>query len=266
MSIYDSTEIFIFFTVLAAFAGCAFGSFLNCAAWRIARGESFIKGKSRCPSCSHELGFFDLIPVLSWIFLGGKCRYCKAKVSFRYPLTELFFGAVTVICLLRFDLTVRAAASFVFLCCLFCLSLTDLDSQIIPDGCIIISAAVWLVYLPFSGLGWGEIGLCVLAGIVFGGGLLLISLIMDKVLKRESMGGGDIKLFFVTGLWLGFVKTLFAVILSCFVGLLAAFIRRKINKDADRQFPFGPSIAFSAAVMLFWGDLIAGWYMGLLGL
>lgn len=266
MSIHDSSEILIFFTVAAAILGLTFGSFLNCAAWRIARGESFLKGKSRCPSCSHELGAPDLIPVLSWVFLGGKCRHCGAKISARYPLTELFFAAVTVCCLLKFDLSVRALLSFVFLCCLFCLSLTDLDAQIIPDGCIIISAAAWLVWLPFSGKSWGEIGLNVLAGIVFGGGLLTVSLIMDKVLGRESMGGGDIKLFFVTGLWLGFVRSLFAMILACFVGLAVALIRRLADRNAERQFPFGPSIAFSTAVLLFFGDAVSEWYLGLIGL
>ena len=105
MSIYEDTFFMIYCCVLAGVFGAVLGSFLNCAAWRIAHGESFVKGKSHCTSCGHVLGFLDLIPVFSWIFLGGKCRYCKTKISPRYMLTELFFALVSVLTLLRFDLS-----------------------------------------------------------------------------------------------------------------------------------------------------------------
>ena len=105
MSIYEDTFFMIYCCLLAGVFGAVLGSFLNCAAWRIAHGESFLKGRSHCTSCGHVLGFLDLIPVFSWIFLGGKCRYCKTKISPRYMLTELFFALVSVLTLLRFDLS-----------------------------------------------------------------------------------------------------------------------------------------------------------------
>ncbi len=265
VSVFDSRLILIYFCAVAALLGAAMGSFLNCAAWRIAHGESFLKGRSRCPACGHTLGARDLVPVLSWLFLRGRCRYCGDKVSPRYVLTELFFAAVTVLCLLRFDLTVLCLRNYVFLCCLFCLSLVDLESFTIPDGCLLIAAGAWVLALPFVGLGWGEIGLRVLAGLVFGGGLLLLSLVMDRILKKESLGGGDIKLYAVVGLYLGFLASLFSLLLAAVLGLLFVLLRRGKGGERGGQIPFGPSIAAAAGVMLLYGGPVVSWYLGLFG-
>ena len=264
MSIHDSRLILIYCCCVAALFGAVMGSFLNCAAWRIAHSESFLKGRSHCPACGHTLGILDLIPLFSWLFLRGKCRYCGSKVSVRYFLAELFMAAVTVLCLLRFDITVHCLRNYIFLCCLFCLSLVDLENYTIPDGCLLISAAVWLVALPFMGMSWRESLLHLLAGVIFGGGLLLLSLLMDRILKRDSLGGGDIKLYFVVGLYLGIAATLFSLLLACVLGLLFAFLRKRFGKAENEQIPFGPSIAAAAAVMLLFGDPMVRWYLGLL--
>ena len=265
MSIYDSPAILAYFCVFAAILGAVFGSFLNCAAWRIAHGEGFISGHSRCPSCGHSLGIPDLIPLLSWCFLRGRCRYCGEKVSVRYPLTELFFALVTVACLLCGDLSPITLRNWVFLCCLFCLSLVDLESYIIPNGCLLIALLAWIAALPFSGMEWREIGMHVLAGIVTSGVILLLSLVMDRVMHKDTMGGGDIKLFAVVGLYLGFASTLFAVMLSCVFGLLFALIRRLLPGEREAQIPFGPSIAAASAVILLFGGPVVDWYFHLLG-
>ena len=258
MILYEYPPILIFCVVLAAVFGAVMGSFLNCAAWRISHGESFVKGRSHCPSCGHSLGAAELVPVFSWLFQKGKCKWCGEKVPIRYPLTELCFALVTVLCLLRFGLTVLCLRNYIFLCCLFVLTLTDLDCMEIPDGCHIVSAAAWLLALPSTFVSWVDTGLHILAGVAFGGGLLLISLIMDQLLGRDSMGGGDIKLFAVVGLYLGFAGTLFALLLACLLGLGFAFLRR--NSDGERKpFPFGPSIALSAAVMLLYGEPLVTW-------
>ncbi len=263
MSIHISRGVFWFFCCVAAVFGAVMGSFLNCAAWRIAHGESFLKGRSHCPACGHVLEPPDLIPVFSWLFLRGKCRYCGEKVSARYFLAELFMALMTVVCLLRFDLTVLCLRNYIFLCCLFCLSLVDLENYTIPDGCLLISAAVWLLALPFLAMSWKESLLHLLAGVVFGGGLLLLSLVMDRILKKDSLGGGDIKLYFVVGLYLGFAATLFSLLLACVLGLLFAFLRKRIGNAENEQIPFGPSIAAAAAVMLLFGDPMVRWYLGM---
>jgi len=266
MSIYDTPLILTYCIILSFILGISMGSFINCAAYRVSHGKSFLKGRSICPSCGHELGFFDLFPLFSWIFLGGKCRYCKAKISVRYPLTELFFGLLTVGCLLRFDLTFTCARNFLFLCCLFFLALVDFESFIIPDGALIISAAVWLVWVPFSGDPLGTLWKGLLCGVAFGAIMLVLSLILDKILMRDTLGGGDIKLFAVIGLYVGPFGSLFTLILACIVGLIFAGLRRVLVKNAPEQIPFGPSIAFAAAVMLFVGEIFVNWYLGLLGI
>ena len=264
MSIYSDTGLMIYCCCVAAVLGAVFGSFLNCAAWRIAHNEAFWKGRSHCPSCGHMLSAPDLVPIFSWLFLRGKCRYCGAKVSVRYLLTELLFAVLTVLCLLRFDLTFVCLRNWIFLCCLFCLSLVDLESMIIPNGCLIFAVCVWAVSIPLLRQDWHTILNSVIAAVVFGGGVLLISLLLDRILKKESLGGGDVKLLAVTGLYLGIVGSLFQIILACFFGLAFAILQRRRTQEAEGQLPFGPSIAAAAYFILLYGGAIINWYLGLL--
>ena len=266
MSIYMDKSILIFCCVVAAILGASFGSFLNCAAWRIAHGEPFWKGRSRCPECGHTLSAPDLVPVFSWLFLRGKCRYCGAKISVRYLLTELLFALLTVLCLLRFDLTVLCLRNWIFLCCLFCLSLVDLETMVIPNGCLIVAACAWLAALPLLRPGWRVILNSLIAALLFGGGVLLLSLLMDRLLKRESLGGGDVKLLAVTGLYLGIVGSLFQLMLACVLGLLFALVRKRARGANGEPFPFGPAIAAAAYLVLLWGSAVVNWYLGLLRL
>ena len=262
MSIWESRGLLIYCGVVALLLGAVFGSFLNCAAWRLSHGESVLRGRSHCTACGHVLGAGDLVPVLSWLLLRGKCRYCGTKIPARYPLTEAVFALLTLLCLLRFDLSWLCLRNWLLLCCLFCLSLTDLDCMIIPDICLIIAAAVWLIFLPLTGLGWTAARNGLIAGLVFGGGLLGISLLMDRILKRDCLGGGDIKLFAVLGLYLGVVGTLFMTVLACLLGLLFAMLRRG-RTGGGEPFPFGPAIAAAGAAVLLYGEPLIQWYISL---
>lgn len=264
MSIYEYQPVLIYSVIVALCLGSCMGSFLNCAAWRITRGESFLTGRSHCPSCGHELGFIELMPVFGWIILKGRCRHCKEKISVRYLLTETGFGLITVLCLLRFDLSVLCLRNYIFLCILFLLTLTDIEDMIIPDGCHIAALITWLAAEPFLFDGVGNVISHVLAAIIYGGGLLAISLIMDRVLGRDSMGGGDIKLFGVTGLYLGIIGTLFVVLLACIMGLVFHYAVRR--KEEEKAFPFGPWIAAAAAIILLYGAPLISWYQKMLGL
>ncbi len=265
MSIFEDTALLVYSCMLAFILGASAGSFLNCAAWRIAHGEAFVTGRSRCPVCGHELSLPDLVPIFSWIFLRGKCRHCKARVSVRYLVTELTFALLTVACLMRFGLAVLALRNWVFLCCLFFLSLVDLDSYIIPNGSLVVAALAWLAAVWFGEEPLTALWKGLLAGVVYGGGLLLVSLLLDKLLKKDTLGGGDIKLFAVIGLYLGFIGTLFSVIFACVLGLLFALLRRARGKEGE-QIPFGPAIAASAALVLLFGEPLINWYGNLLGI
>ncbi|MDD6232446.1 MAG: A24 family peptidase [Frisingicoccus sp.] len=143
--------------------------------------------------------------------------------------------------------------------CLFCLSLVDLESYIIPDSCLIIAATAWVAAIPFEYEKYGTlmgIGTHVLSAFVYGGGVLAISLLMDIVLKKESLGGGDIKLIAVMGLYLGMDASLFAMLISCILGLIFVLIRKGIHPNAEDHFPFGPAIAVSIWIILMYGDLL----------
>lgn len=262
ISIYDDLPLRIFCCAVAAVLGAVMGSFLNCAAGRIAKDQSFLKGRSVCPACGHTLSAADLVPVLSWIFLRGKCRYCKAKISARYVFTELFFAALTVLCLLRFDLTLLCLRNWILLCCLFCLSLVDFESMIIPNGALLIAFGAWALFEPFLYEGWQRLLGHLLTGLAVSGGVYLLALLLSKVLKKESLGFGDVKLFAVMGLYLGLLPSLFALIISCVLGLLFNLPRQRRSGE---PFPYGPWIAAGLCVMLFLGDRLVGWYLGLLG-
>lgn len=261
MIIYSSTYILVYSLVVAFLLGAVFGSFLNCVAVRIVNKESIVKGRSHCMSCGHVLGVLDLIPLFSWLFLGGKCRYCKAKVPARYFLAELFMAAMTLVCVLRFGLTLLSLRNFILLCCLFTLSMVDIDSMIIPNVFIIIPIAAWAAYIPLAEKPLIYLRDGLIAGAVYGVGLLLLSLLMDKLLKKESLGGGDIKLFFVMGLYLGLMTGLLALLLSCILGLIFVLIAKKHNEP----FPFGPAISLSTWICLLAGSYVADWYLGLFG-
>ena len=270
----------IYTGVLAFVFGTVFGSFLNCMAWRIAHHESVLKGRSHCAVCGHTLGVADLIPVLSYVALRGRCRYCKEKIALRYAAAEVVCGCGFVVSFLRFGLTFRTLQAIVLFCILLALSLVDFEIYEIPDrfllaGIIWYLATSWMTGRRLNPAGMtteflraGEHltisawGMNLLAGLIggfaIGGGMLVLSLLFDRLLGRESMGGGDIKLFFVTSLYLGLAQGLCSLILSCIVGLLIAALMRQ------KKVPFGPAISIAAFITLLYGENFVNWYLSLI--
>lgn len=250
--------ITLYICIIAIVCGGVFGSFINCMAWRIVHKESVWKGRSHCASCGHLLRAADLIPIVSYIFLRGRCRYCREKVSIRYMLTELLLALVFISFIWKYDMSFLTLRYFILACILLGLSLVDLDSYEIPDGFIIAGILWWIMTIPFMETSMIEqlkIGLS--GGIGIGGGILLLSLLMDRVLKKESMGGGDIKLFFMLGLYMGPALSLFNLIVSCLLGMLLVVLMRK------NQIPFGPAIAGASWITFLWGTDSVSWYLGL---
>ena len=246
-----------YFAVLSFILGSVFGSFINCFAWRTTHHESILKGRSHCAVCGHTLAAPDLIPIFSWLFLKGKCRYCGEKISPRYMLTELFLGTAFLLCFLVVGFSWETLRLMALSVALLGLSLVDLEIQEIPNGFIIYGIALWAVTLPLLTEPIKALWQGLLSGFLIGGGILLISLIMDKVLKKESLGGGDVKLLFMVSLYMSPLAALFNVVLACVLGLLfvAALKREKI--------PFGPSISLASFVTILVGEKFAAWYLGL---
>ncbi|WP_029324012.1 prepilin peptidase [Butyrivibrio sp. AE3004] len=259
----------IYYIVCISLFGLIFGSFLNCMAMRIVRKEDFVKGRSHCMDCGHELTAADLIPVFSYAIHGGKCRYCGKKISVRYPLAELTFMLLSVVLFLHTGTDwITFYKNWLLTGCLFAIALVDLESFEIPDNLLITALIGWAGFSVIEVIFFGQsikfIGIRVLTGLIFGAGMLLISLLMDRIFKKDSLGGGDIKLFALLGLYLGFAGSYELIILSCIFGLIFAFLRKKFDSKASEEFPFGPAIAAGAYVILIFGDAITDWYLSLL--
>lgn len=255
------THVVIYLYALVGLLGLVMGSALNCLSYRLAKDEKWSgKQRSVCVHCGHTLGALDLIPLFSWLCLRGKCRYCGKKISRRYPATEALLALIYMSLLWRFDLSIHTVSAAILCSCLFCLSLVDLDTQIIPDRFLVIPAVVRAAELLLDGGISGLLG-GVWPGLVIGGGVLVLSLIMDKVLKKDTMGGGDIKLLAVLGLFLSFPQCLLMILLACVIGIVLASILMKV--DSETPFPFGPALAIAAWITMLFGEGVIGWYLGL---
>lgn len=200
--------------------GLCVGSFLNAVIYRLPRRESFITGRSRCPLCGHTLAWYDLLPLLSFLILLGRCRYCRAVISPRYPLIELLTGALFALLYLSFGLTAAFVKYAFFAAFLIVVSMIDLEHYIVPDRLVTAGLAGGILLGVLSrdrGLFSALLGAGVAAGF-----LLLVAL-----LSKGGMGGGDIKLAFVTGLFLGWP-----------LGPLGIFLRF-LPGGHHRRIPFG---------------------------
>ena len=244
--------------VFVFFFGLLIGSFLNVCIWRLPREESIIRPGSHCPACSTVLGARDLVPVLSWLFLRGKCRFCGVKISARYPAVELLTGGLFLVTYLHYGLTPGLVAALVFSSFMVAITFIDLDHQIILDG--------MLALLAVCGLGlqlWtGSVG-CVsmLIGAGVGGGLLLLL----AILSRGGMGGGDVKFAAALGFWLGWPGILLGLFLGFVLGGLISVLLLVTRLRGRKDFiPFGPFIAIGAWIALLYGRRILDWYFGFL--
>lgn len=283
--LYASPLILAYVLVVAAVLGLVMGSFINCWAWRYINGESVVSGRSHCTSCNHVLGIRDLVPVFSWLSTRGKCRYCGEKVSARYPATELVCAIVFMGIVARYGLTLETVELLAFAGILLFLSLTDLDDYLIPNGCIIAALAVRAAYLAIAfALGMvtlPDIGFYAASGLVMGLVLVVVVLVADRVFGRDSMGGGDLKLYAVAGFYFGWQQGLLLVILSCIIGIVVALVAPRGSADGAREtpegvpddagdsalkrvIPFGPSIAAACVIIMIVGEPIISWYLGLI--
>jgi leader peptidase (prepilin peptidase)/N-methyltransferase len=248
--------------VFAAF-GLIFGSFLTVLVHRTPLRESVIRGRSRCPACGVQIRAWDNIPLLSWLVLRGRCRDCGARISVRYPLTELACGALFAGASRAFPDTYVAAAMAVFLGVMLALALIDLEHSILPNAVVYPSLALFAVVVMTGALTgrhvdlvWAAIGFVALAG-----GLLLVALARPGV-----MGMGDIKLAALIGLVLG-AQGLQYVAVAASLALLAggiggvvALLAGRSRKDA---IPFGPFLSAGAVAAAFLAPRVAGAYLSL---
>lgn len=264
--LFLSSGITAYCLVLAFVLGAVFASFLGCMGWRICNGESVLKGRSHCDSCGHVLSAHDLIPIISYVKNKGRCAYCNTQISPMNLYGEVILAVVFVFTTLRYDITWNLVLMLFFVCILYLVSVTDIYEQMIPDSALLVAVGVRVGYFVcVEGASWkGALGLLV-DGLAISVPLLILVLIMEKILKKEAMGGGDIKLLFVTGLYLGWERNLLAIFLACIIGIVIGMVQmRKKEDEAELEyFPFGPSIAVGAVLSLWIGEPIIEAYVSL---
>lgn len=247
--------------------GAVIGSFLNVCIYRLPEGRSIAFPGSHCFSCGHALGALDLVPVFSYLFLRGRCRYCGAGVSPQYPLVELAAGMIAVLSAAAFGFTLNAALAFIFSAGLVVVFMIDLKTMLIPDEATLFLIGAAVVYRAANWRNpWGLLDM--LYGLLIGSGLLLALYVFGLlVLNREVMGLGDVKLFAPIGILLGGEGTAAALYLSVLAGAAAAVcILLRVRDKKNRRMPFGPFIAAGAMASLYFGDYLIGLYWKLFGL
>ena len=243
--------------VLLFVLGCLFGSFVTVLAHRIPRGEPWVGGRSRCPSCGAQIGARDNIPVLSWLLLRGRCRSCGEPISLRYPLAELGLGALwaATYLVLGDEDAAELALGLVLCAVLVAITLTDLDLRLIPNKLVLAGAvAAVAVVAATDPDDLVERGI---AAVAAGGLLFLVALA-----RPRGMGMGDVKLVAMMGLYLG--RAIAPAVLIGFAagGLVgAAMIARHGAAARKRAIPFGPFLALGGVAGLWFGDEIVDWYL-----
>jgi len=253
----------IFPYIVAFLFGSAVGSFLNVCIYRIPRNISIIFPASRCPSCNTPIRPLDNIPVFSYLFLGGKCRGCKAKIAFRYPLVEFLNASLYALVVWRYGPAWDAVVYCIFCSALVVITFIDLDFQIIPDRITLPGLPIALIagafllpdpFMRYSALGVRDSVIGFLAG---GGLFYLVALV-----SRGGMGGGDIKMMAMVGSLTGWKSVLLTTFLGSLTGsLVGLFLMIFRGKGRKTKIPFGPFLALGSLLTLFLGQEILSWYL-----
>ncbi|KAB2638825.1 MAG: prepilin peptidase [Verrucomicrobia bacterium] len=271
------------FAAVAAFFGLLVGSFLNVVIHRLPkmmerdwvlqcaelRGESLdaapavtlVSPRSRCPACGHAISAWENIPVLSYLFLHGKCRACRAPISLRYPLVEVLTAILFAFVAWHFGYTWSAIGGITFCAAMIALAFIDLDTQYLPDDLtlpLLWSGLIFNTWGTYASLSSAVIG--AIAGYL---SLWLVYWGFKLVTGKEGMGHGDFKLLAAIGAWLGWQVLPLAILLSSFVGALIGIGLIIFTRHAKNvPIPFGPYLAVAGIIAMFWGKPLTQAYLG----
>jgi len=228
--------------------GSLIGSFIGMASYRLPRKQSWA-GRSKCPGCARTLGVLDLIPILSYFLHRGRCRQCDAKISARYPAIEIVTAILSALVLAQFGWTLLSVLGLIFVLLLMLIIVIDWETFIIPNQLVLILFLVGLAwrwardgawYAPFLGIG---------TGVMLFLTAFLAAFIVERINETESLGGGDLKLLFTGGPWVGFPMLPVLLILSGLYGVLFYLLWKKMDMPAKQSadvpfgaFPYGPAI------------------------
>jgi leader peptidase (prepilin peptidase)/N-methyltransferase len=259
----------LWFSPVVFIFGALIGSFLNVCIVRIPKGESIVRPPSHCPSCNTPIPFYDNIPLVSYLLLGGRCRFCREKFSPRYFFVELLTAALAVAVFFRFGPGIAFVANFVFVAALVVISFIDLDVRIVPDVISLPGIAIGLVSSliqwpwPADYLTIPPSPLSSFLGILVGGGFLLaVAWAYQFFTGVEGMGGGDVKLLAMVGAFLGWpsvpLTLFFASLTGSVIGLALIW---KAGAGGKYALPFAPFLCLGAIGHLFFGNAVVQFYL-----
>lgn len=250
-------EIFVFIF------GMCIGSFINVCIYRLPVSKSIVHPPSMCRDCGTRIRFYDNIPILSYLWLKGRCRHCNAKIPFRYPLVEIMAGCFAFCVFLKFGLTLEGLIYYGFIASLLLITFIDIDHQIIPDVITLPGIAIGFVAsFALSAITYKESILGIIAG---GGSLLVVAWTYQLITKKEGMGGGDIKLMAMIGAIIGWKGVAFTIFAASAVGTLSGILLMiYTRKNLKLAVPFGPFLSIGAMTYIFFGPELIFWYFHLL--
>lgn len=242
MDIYYSVIFFVF--------GIVFGSFFNVVSYRLPKDMSLIKPHSHCPNCNHKLNTIDLIPIFSYLFQSGKCRYCRKKISIFYPIIEFITGALFTLTYIKFGITINTFVILIFVSMIIIIVLSDILYMIVPDSVLIVCGILMLTLKLIDIKLNNVFGLLLDMAIPFIF-ILLVMLLGNLLFKKESMGGGDIKLMIIFGMILGWEMSISSIVFASFLALPISTYN--LIKKKEHELPFVPYLGLAALIFVFLG-------------
>ena len=248
--------------VFAGVIGACIGSFLNVVIYRLPLGQSLISPPSRCPKCGSMLKWHDNVPILGWLFLGGRCRQCQNKISIQYPIVELITAALFVLVVWVTPAGPLVASRLLLVCILIALFGIDLEHQILPNSITLPGIVIGVLLSTIAPPGWRD----ALIGVALGGGILYAIAWGYYLWRREEgLGMGDVKMLAMVGAFLGWKAVLVTLVFSSFSGALIGVALIASQKgNLKLALPFGTFLALGTLVAMFVGEPLVAWYAGFL--
>ena len=238
------------YLILFFILGSVMGSFYHALATRLSKGLSIITPASHCEKCKHQLKWYELIPILSYIIQGGKCRECKTKLPISYLLIEVCSGLLFAVCYHVFGLTYDVLIALIFVSSLIIIIISDIEYMIILDE-VLIFAILSIIVIDLISLGLYKTSINIIAGTGAFLTMYLIKKLGDLIFKQESLGGGDIKLMFLVGLVIGYPMSVCNIFFATFIAFPIALYLLIAKKD--NIIPFGPFLSMAAIILYIWG-------------
>ena len=237
----------IYYTIVLFIFGTIFGSFYNVVGDRLPEGKSIVKPSSHCPKCGHKLTALELIPIFSYLIQKGKCKGCGSKIPVIHPLFELVSGLLFALAYISFRMTPELLIALTFISILLIIFVSDIEYMIIPDEVLIIGLIILAIEKVFI-FGIGNVLYSLIDGLICFIAMLLLKKFGDFLFKKESMGGGDIKLLFVFGFVLGWPMAIISIFIGSIIGLPISLI--VLSKKSSHEIPFGPLLSLGALIVL----------------